>query len=150
MNKTIIWFTGQPGSGKTTLSVALQKRLDKTSPNEKYISIDGDDLRDILTNKDYSEKGRRDNIQTAINISKFLQSKGFLVIVSLVSPYKDLRDQLKKECNTLEIYLHTNEIRGKENFFVKDYQKPTDNFLSLDTGSKKIEECVDEILTFYR
>ena len=150
MDKKIIWFTGQPGSGKTTLSVALQKRLDKMSPNEKYISIDGDDLRDILTNKDYSEKGRRSNNQTAINITKFLQNKGFLVIASLVSPYKDLRDQLKQECNTLEIYLYTNEIRGKENFFVKDYQKPTDNFLSLDTGSKNIEECVDEILAFYR
>ena len=148
-NKKIIWFTGQPGSGKTTLSVALQNRLKKTMPEINFISVDGDDLRDILVNKDYSEKGRRKNIETAISITKFLQSKDFLVIVSLVSPYKDLREDLKNDRDTMEIYLHTDDIRGKEDFFVKNYEKPTDNFLSINTGLKTIEECVDEILTLY-
>tara|TARA_Y100001970_G_scaffold291792_1_gene430326 strand:+ start:135 stop:584 length:450 start_codon:yes stop_codon:yes gene_type:complete len=148
MNK-IIWFTGQPGSGKTTLSNALQKNLHKEYPNIKCISVDGDDLRDIFVNKDYSEKGRRKNIETAIQITKFLQSKGFLVIVSLVSPYRDLREMLKKDRDTMEIYLFANENRGKEDFFVDNYQKPLDNFLSINTSEKTIEECVDEILSIY-
>ena len=147
--KKIIWFTGQPGSGKTTLSNALQKRLKESEQSINCISVDGDDLRDILVNKDYSEKGRRKNIETAISLTKFLQSKGFLVIVSLVSPYKDLRDMLKNDRETMEVYLFTDEKRGKENFFVDDYQKPTENFLSIDTGKKSIEECVDEILSIY-
>ena len=147
--KKIIWFTGQPGSGKTTLSNALQKRLKESEQSINCISVDGDDLRDILVNKDYSEKGRRKNIETAISLTKFLQSKGFLVIVSLVSPYKDLRDMLKNDRETMEVYLFTDEKRGKENFFVDDYQKPTENFLSIDTGKKSIEECVDEILSLY-
>tara|TARA_B100001113_G_C20872623_1_gene519039 strand:- start:148 stop:603 length:456 start_codon:yes stop_codon:yes gene_type:complete len=149
INKKIIWFTGQPGSGKTTLSDALQKELKESKPSINCISVDGDDLRDILVNKDYSEKGRRKNIETAISLTKFLQSKGFLVIVSLVSPYKDLRDMLKNDRETMEVYLFTDEKRGKENFFVDDYQKPTENFLSIDTGKKSIEECVDEILSIY-
>tara|TARA_B100000214_G_C23794802_1_gene547575 strand:+ start:141 stop:593 length:453 start_codon:yes stop_codon:yes gene_type:complete len=149
MNKKIIWFTGQPGSGKTTLSNALQKRFKKIDQSINCISVDGDDLRDILVNKDYSEKGRRKNIETAISLTKFLQSKDFLVIVSLVSPYKDLRDMLKNDRETMEVYLFTDEKRGKENFFVDDYQKPTENFLSIDTGKKSIEECVDEILSIY-
>ena len=51
----VIWFTGQPGAGKTTLAKELIRKLS----NEKVIHIDGDDLRDVLDNKDYSERGRR-------------------------------------------------------------------------------------------
>ena len=145
----IFWFTGQPGSGKTTLSNALQEKLKKIHPEISLMSVDGDDLRDIFVNKDYSENGRRLNIQTAINITKFLQSKGYLVIASLVSPYKDLRENLKKERETLEIFLHTDEKRGKENFFVNNYEIPSENYMKLNTGNLTIEECVDEILSFY-
>ena len=52
--KKIVWFTGQPGSGKTTLSHALQKKLKNIHPEISVMSIDGDDLRDIFVNKDYS------------------------------------------------------------------------------------------------
>ena len=86
-SRRVIWFTGQPGAGKTTLA----KELIKKFSNEKVIHIDGDDLRDVLDNKDYSEKGRRKNIQFAINMAKVMESKGYLVIVSMVSPYRDLR-----------------------------------------------------------
>ena len=147
--KKIVWFTGQPGSGKTTLSNALQENLKKIHPEISLMSVDGDDLRDIFVNKDYSENGRRLNIQTAINITKFLQSKGYLVIASLVSPYKDMRENLKKERETLEIFLYTDEKRGKENFFVDNYEIPSENYLKLNTGTLNIEECVDEILSFY-
>ena len=58
----ILWFTGQPGSGKTTLCNEVIKRV-----SEKVIHIDGDDIREVLDNKDYSENGRRKNIQFAIN-----------------------------------------------------------------------------------
>ena len=56
----IIWLTGQPGSGKTTLCNEIISSL----TYDKIINIDGDDIRDVLDNKDYSEKGRRKNIQT--------------------------------------------------------------------------------------
>lgn len=147
--KKIIWFTGQPGSGKTTLSNALKKQLESDHPDLKVVSVDGDDLRDIFTNKDYSTAGRRLNIQTAINITKFLQSKGNLVIASLVSPYKDMRENLKNERDTLEIFLFTKQLRGKENFFVEDYEAPSENFIKLDTGKLSVEECVNEILNVY-
>ena len=67
----------------------------------------------------------------------------------MVSPYKDLREDLKKERDTLEIFLYTDEKRGKENFFVNNYEVPLQNFLKLNTGKLNIEECVDEILAFY-
>ena len=115
-------------SGKTTLSNALQKEIKESKPSINCISVDGDDLRDILVNKDYSEKGRRKNIETAISLTKFLQSKGFLVIVSLVSPYKDLRDMLKNDRETMEVYLFTDKKGVKKIFLLMIIKSPQKTF----------------------
>ncbi len=71
----VIWLTGQPGAGKTTLAKEMVRRFN----NDKVINIDGDDLRDVLDNKDYSERGRRKNIQFAIDMAKKPADKIFSV-----------------------------------------------------------------------
>ena len=91
----IYWFTGQPGAGKTVLANALKQQLENT------FHIDGDDLRDIFDNKDYSEDGRRKNIALAQHISHFLSKKECNVVVSLVSPYKDQREEFKEKIGDL-------------------------------------------------
>jgi len=148
----VLWFTGQPGSGKTTLTNKfIEDKLIgfMKIPHWKIVHIDGDDLRDVLDNKDYSEKGRRKNIQFAIDMAKVMDDKGYLVLVSLVSPYRDMREKLKSNRNITEFYLHTTDIRGKEDYFVEDYEPPLHNFTDIDTN-KPIEECIDEILDVYR
>ena len=147
----ILWLTGQPGSGKTTLANAFIDEVSKDTPNIKIINLDGDDLRNINKNKDYSKEGRIKNISTAISIMRFLANKNYICVVSIVAPYKFLRDELKDEFPFLEIYLHTKEIRGRENFFAKDYEVPTDkDTMRLDTGELTEKECLDEILNVYR
>ena len=106
----IIWLTGQPGSGKTTLANKLVDYLNKQNKKNKVINLDGDDLRSINKNKDYSKKGRIKNISTAISIVRFLANKKFICIVSIVAPYRFLRDELKEDFPFLEVYLHTSEI----------------------------------------
>ena len=146
----IIWLTGQPGSGKTTIANELLNYF-KSMNIDKIINLDGDDLRLINKNKDFSKEGRIKNISTAISIARFLANKDFLCILSIVAPYRFLRDELKAEFKFIEVYLHTNEIRGRENYFAEDYEKPTDkNTISLDTGNLTIEECKNEILNVYR
>lgn len=147
-NNKIIWLTGQPGSGKTTLAKALKTKFELTS--NKVLIVDGDDLRNITTNKDYSRAGREKNIITAQKISLFLSNKNFVVLVSVVAPYRDLREKFKKHNFVHEVFVHTTEIRGRENFFVSDYEKPKDDFLDIDTTNKSVEECVDEIFNVYR
>ena len=130
----IYWFTGQPGSGKTVLSVLLKHYLEKNYL-KNVIHIDGDDLREIFENKDYSKEGRIKNIVFAQQLAQFCHIKGFDVVVSLVSPYKDVRESFKEKMKNhiREIYVHTTDIRGREDFHVKDYEVPTDEFIEVDT-----------------
>ena len=144
MGQKIYWFTGQPGAGKTTLAKGLMNRLSLVN----FIHVDGDDIRDIFQNKDYSENGRRQNIQKAQDISQFLYAKGNSVIVSLVSPYKDQRDNFKQNPNVVEIYVHTDEIRGREQFHVQNYEPPTENFIEINTTNTTVEECIEKIVNY--
>lgn len=147
----ILWLTGQPGSGKTTLSNEMIKIIanQEDKKDTKVIQIDGDDLRDLTDNKDYSKEGRFANIRLGQNIAIFCQNKGYLVIVSLVAPYRELREDLKSKTNVCEIFLHTTEIRGREHFFSKDYEKPLENYHAIDTTDKTVKDTANEILSLY-
>ena len=136
----IIWLTGQPGAGKTTLAKSLIKRIDL---GDKVFHLDGDDLRDVLDNKDYSEKGRRKNIQFAINMAKVLESKGYVVVVSMVSPYRDLR------CGEV-FWINSTRPTDREKYWVDNFEPPLDNFCMIDTTDQSIEESVNEILDVCR
>ena len=82
---------------------------------------------------------------------RFLANKNYICVVSIVAPYRFLRDELKTEFPFLEIYLHTSQKRGRENFFAKDYEEPIDSkHLNIDTGKLTIKESLDEILDVYR
>jgi adenylylsulfate kinase len=140
----IYWFTGQPGAGKTVLATALKQQLDNV------FHVDGDDLRAIFENKDYSETGRRKNIELAQHLAHFLHNKGQNVVVSLVSPYQNQREEFKQKLGDAvkEFYIHTTEIRGRENFHVKEYEQPTENYLDINTTNISVEECLNQIISY--
>ena len=146
LNPKIYYFIGQSGAGKTTLAKLLKDYLLNELSINNVIHIDGDDIRDIFQNKDYSEKGRRINIQKGQDIATFLNKKGYYVIISLVSPYEDQRENFKQNPNVIEIYLHTTDIRGKEQYHVLDYQKPNNNFLDIDTTNSTINNTFLKLL----
>ena len=131
----IYLFTGQPGSGKTTLGKKLQIWLqtDKKNWRKSVFHIDGDQLRELFPNTDYSKEGRYKNINKAFDIAKFLDASGNDVVISLVSPYKELREKFKSQCKVQEIYCHTKKIRGKEDMFALDYEPPVEFYVDLDT-----------------
>ena len=150
----IYWFTGQPGAGKTVLGTKLKDFLqtEKRNWRKDVFHIDGDDLRELTLNKDYSEAGRIQNIKNAQLLAYFLQNKGCDIVVSLVAPYKDLREEFKTVCNSniVEIYVHTNRKRNREEFKVKEYQAPEENFFDMDTTSDNPTQSFTKLIHHLR
>jgi adenylylsulfate kinase len=133
----IYWFTGQPGAGKTVLGKKLHKFLETEKRNwrKNVFHLDGDNLRDITNNKDYSEEGRKNNIRTAQTIVEYLHLNRCDVVVSLVAPFIELREELKDKIgpDMVEIFVHTTESRERDHFHVKDYEPPQVNFIDINT-----------------
>ena len=126
----IYWFTGQPAHGKTVLANMLKEEL----PNA--FRIDGDEMRELFTNKDYSINGRVVNVGTAQKIAHYLHNQGHDVIVSLVAPYIDQREDFKKLMgieNMVEFYVHTSEPRERDHFKAIAYTPPTSDYVDIDT-----------------
>lgn len=138
----VIWLTGQSGAGKTTIGEKIKEEITLTF-SKKAILLDGDDIRLLFRNQDYSIDGRRKNIQFVQIMSDFLIKNEIIPIICLVSPFKDLREETKKKYKTLEIYVYCSEKRGREQFHVEYYEQPTENFVNLDTTSKTIEESFE-------
>lgn len=139
----IYWFTGQPCAGKTTLANMLKKHI----PNAFH--IDGDDMRELFANKDYSIKGRVENVGTAQRIAHYLHNQGHDVIVSLVAPYIDQREDFKKLLgNSMkEIYIHTSEPRERDHFKAIAYVAPTENFIDIDTTDNTPEVSFSKLIS---
>lgn len=140
----IYWFTGQPGHGKTTLAKAMLDHL--VTQGIEAFHVDGDDLRALTTNADYSRGGRENNIRRAQLLAHYLQSKGHTVVVSLVAPYRDIREELKAAADVTEVYVHTKETRGREEKHASDYEAPLTDFIDIDTTGKSVEESLQEVI----
>ena len=140
----IIWLTGQPSSGKTTIA----QELLKTQEFKNAFLIDGDRLRDLFNNKDYSEKGRRDNVDLAQSLAYYINDNHKHVIVAMVSPYRDQRETFKEKIgdDIKEFYIHTTETRGREDFHVNNYEMPLTNFISINTTGKTPLESAELII----
>ncbi len=140
----IYWFTGQPGTGKRTLAVSLTSTQQKRGV--PVVHLEGEFLRELMGNQDFSEAGRIRNIQAAQQLAAKLQSDGIVVVASLVSPYRKMREEFKRRNPVLEIYVHTTEVRGKEAYFVTNFEPPQQGFLDIDTTNISVEACLQKIL----
>lgn len=130
----IIWFTGLPGSGKTTLSKNIYKKLKK---KYKTYLIDGDIFRKRIKNFSFTKKARNKIGEKKLNFAKKLIKKNYqIILVSGVCADKKWRKKIKiKNKNLLEIYvkcsLMTLKKRSKRIF---QYFKSSDNY---EEGSSK-------------
>jgi|TARA_R100000081_G_C4765009_1_gene142169 adenylylsulfate kinase-like enzyme len=140
----IYWFTGQPAHGKTVLANKLKEVL----PNA--FRIDGDEMRELFTNKDYTINGRVVNVGTAQRIAHYLNNQGHDVIVSLVAPYVDQREDFKKLMGDqmIEFYVHTDEARERDHFKAIAYVPPTTNYVDVDTTDDSPDESFTKIMKY--
>ena len=135
----IIVLFGQPACGKTTLA--------KKIAENDFVHIDGDDLRDIFKNKDYSREGRIKNLNRASDIAKYLSYEGSNVVLSLVYPYEEARKYLDSLTKVKWIYLIYQEDRGRNQFKVEDFELPNrdDIDLMINTSNTSVEDSVEQI-----
>lgn len=161
-----LWMTGLSGAGKSTLANALEQELNKNGKHT-YI-LDGDNLRHGL-NSDlgFSEAGRNENVRRAAEAAKLMADAGLIVIVGLISPFKNERDwarSLFKPNQFKEIYISTSlkecEQRDAKGLYqkarrgeVKDftgidspYEPPENPDVVIDTQDKSVSDCVQLIL----
>ncbi|NDE60281.1 MAG: adenylyl-sulfate kinase [Acidimicrobiia bacterium] len=104
----IIALFGQPHCGKSTLAKKLVE--------DGGWNIDGDELRNIFKNTDYSRQGRIKNLNRASDIAVYMNHIGpDNIILSLVYPYKEARDYLNTISDDVKwIYLTYTGERGRE------------------------------------
>lgn len=148
----IVVLFGQPHSGKTTLAQKVVKEI--CNIEAAYpCHIDGDEIRKLYDNVDYSRKGRLVNLQRASDIAAYLDSKGMDVVISLVYPYKEARDYLNKLVTNVKwVYLHYTDVRGREEFHVKDFELDLieETPLVINTTNASIDECISHIKLYLK
>jgi adenylylsulfate kinase-like enzyme len=140
----IYLLIGQPGSGKTTMAELLVRRLGMGT-----VWIDGDDLREIFPNTDYSYSGRIKNIERSFTIARFMSVKGHNVVISMVCPYRAIREDLKQNNDVVEVLFSRSDYGEKEKLHVKNFEDPEENFLIFRNGSN-IERSFAELCILLR
>jgi bifunctional enzyme CysN/CysC len=160
----VVWLTGLPASGKSTLARALERRLFGNGGSP--ILLDGDTLRAGL-NRDlgFSEDDRSENIRRLAEVASHLARNGHIAIVAAVSPSREDRAMARQIANGAfrEIYVATPaeicESRDPKGHYAKaragalpaftgtgkDYQPPIECELTVDTATRSVSESVEEI-----
>ena len=131
----VIWIIGLSGSGKSFLANKIYKNLNKK--RKKVISIDGDEIRKYITyDLKYSIKDRRKNSKLISDLCKLLEKKGYIVICSILSIFKDHQKKNRKKFKKyVQVYINsdlkklkkanTNKVyKSKKNVVGKDIKFP--------------------------
>jgi bifunctional enzyme CysN/CysC len=105
----VVWLTGLPASGKTTIANIVEKKL--YGQNKHTYTLDGDNVRQGL-GKDlgFSDADRIENIRRISEVAKMLADSGLIVFVSVISPFENERDMAKAiigENQYLEVFVDT-------------------------------------------
>lgn len=161
----VIFLTGLSGAGKTTIANALTKKY--FGLGIKVISLDGDEIRRYTRANGFDEDSRKIHNLNVGSMAALLESQGHIVIVSLISPYSDIRDEIRKLCeNMIEVYVKTDidtcierdpkglykkAIAGEIKDFTgisAPYFPPLHPEITLNTASMTVIECRDIIFNY--
>ncbi|PSL42953.1 adenylylsulfate kinase [Salsuginibacillus halophilus] len=135
----VLWFTGLSGSGKSTISVELEKLLFQRGVHT--YRLDGDNVRHGLNqNLGFSNEDREENIRRIGEVSKLMLDAGLLTLAAFISPFQEDRDQVRSllhKGDFIEIYvaadLSTCEARDPKGLYQKARANEIQNFTGIDS-----------------
>ncbi|MEB3191596.1 MAG: adenylyl-sulfate kinase [Snowella sp.] len=101
-----IWLTGLSGAGKTTITQALEQKL--LDGGYDIEVLDGDVVRTNLTKGlGFSKADRDENIRRIGFVANLLTRHGVIVLVSAISPYREIREEVKQKIgNFVEVFVN--------------------------------------------
>jgi len=161
----VIWLTGLPASGKTTIARKLEEELKKRGL--KVEVLDGDEVRRWLSPEaGFSREDRERHLKRVAYVSHLLARNGVVVIASFVSPYRSTRDFARQLIGDfVEVYvmcpletcikrdpkgLYQKALSGK----IKDmtgiqdvYEEPLNPEVVVNTEMQNPDECVKRIMS---
>ncbi len=160
----VIWMTGLPGSGKTTIARWLENYYKEQGKRVEV--VDGDEVRKNLSpGLGFSEEERTEHNKRVIHIAKLLSRNDVIVLVSLISPYRKVREIARNELpRFMEVYvncplevcikrdpkgLYAKAKKGevkKFTGFSDSYEAPENPELVIMTSNESVEESANQIL----
>lgn len=163
MQGFVVWLTGLPGSGKTTIAQALEPELRKLGLPVEI--LDGDEIRQNLSKGlGFSREDRETHLKRVTYVAKLLSRNGVAVVAAFISPYRSIREYARKETtNFVEVFVkcsvETCARRDPKGLYKKAstgqitdltgpqdvYEEPTNPDLLLDTEKSNVQECVNAI-----
>ncbi len=163
----VMWFTGLPGSGKSTITEKLEMRL--FDAGYQVSVVDNATVRPGLSSDlGFSHDERAENIRRAGEASALLARAGRIVLSGFISPYQSDRDGARKATGEdfHEVYLNANadvcEQRDSERMYEKaragiipeftgisaPYEEPRSPELVIDTDALSVEQTIDLLVDY--
>ncbi|KAB8137545.1 adenylyl-sulfate kinase [Gracilibacillus oryzae] len=166
----VLWFTGLSGSGKSTVTVALEKAL--FEQGIRTYRLDGDNIRHGLNNNlGFSPEDRTENIRRIGEVAKLMSDAGLITLTAFISPYQEDRDNVRAllpEGDFVEIFVKCSldgcEKRDPKGLYQKarsgeikgftgidaPYEEPVNPELTIDTEENSVEEAVSTIIQYLK
>ena len=166
----VIWFTGLSGSGKSTVSVALEKAL--FNEGKQTYRLDGDNVcHGLNKNLGFSPEDRTENIRRIGEVAKLMVDAGSITVTAFISPYKQDRDNVRailKDDEFIEVYTKCSveecENRDPKGLYKKarsgeipeftgisaPYEAPDHPEIILDTEHESIDQSVDRVIQYLK
>jgi adenylyl-sulfate kinase len=100
-----LWFTGLPGSGKTTAACLVARRL--LEHGARVEILDGDVVRrDLSRGLGFSKEDREENVRRIGFVCELLSRNGVAAIAAVISPYRAARESVRARIsNFIEVYM---------------------------------------------